>query len=31
MTTYAQRPTISAAQADVAPTSKGKLLVKWLT
>ena len=31
MTTYAQRPTISAAQADVAPTSKGKLMVKWLT
>jgi cytochrome c oxidase subunit 1 len=31
MTTYAQRPTISAGSRKVAPTSKGRLLVKWLT
>jgi len=31
MTTYAQRPVISASPAAPAPTSKGRLLVKWLT
>ena len=31
MTTYAQRPTIAAGAGKVAPTSKGRLLVKWLT
>jgi len=31
MTTYAQRPTISGSRPAPAPTSKGKLLVKWLT
>ncbi len=31
MTTYAQRPTIAAGSGKVAPTSKGRLLVKWLT
>jgi len=30
MTTYAQRPVLSSSAAP-APTSKGKLLVKWLT
>ena len=30
MTTYAQRPALSSSAAP-APTSKGKLLVKWLT
>jgi len=31
MTTYAQRPVITASPAAPAPTSKGRLLVKWLT
>ncbi len=31
MTTYAQRPVISSAPMAPAPTSKGRLLVKWLT
>ena len=31
MTTYAQRPVLSSPSAAPAPTSKGKLLVKWLT
>ena len=31
MTTYAQRPTIPGSRPAPAPTSKGRLLVKWLT
>ena len=31
MTTYAQRPVISSLPAAPLPTSKGRLLVKWLT
>ena len=31
MTTYAQRPVISASPSAPLPTSKGRLLVKWLT
>ena len=30
MTTYAERPTIAPAPG-VAPVSKGRLLVKWIT
>ena len=31
MTTYAPRPTIAAGRIAPAPTSKGRLVVKWLT
>ncbi len=31
MTTYATRPTITTSKVAPAPTSKGRLAVKWLT
>jgi cytochrome c oxidase subunit 1 len=31
MTTYAPRPTIATGRPAPAPTSKGRLVVKWLT